>query len=50
MTANLNESFAIAVLHNLHDARPLLAYSALNGKSSPMVSTNISATGILFYL
>ncbi len=37
MTANRNESFAIAKLQPLHPALPLLAYSALKGSSSPMV-------------
>ena len=38
--ASRSESLAMALLHNLQEARPLLAYSALNGRSwwSPMSS------------
>jgi hypothetical protein len=37
ITAKRRASFAIGLLHPLHDARPLLAYSALYGKSSDMI-------------
>lgn len=39
MTANRNESWPIFCLHPLQLARPVLAYSALNGSSSDMIIT-----------